>query len=285
MPSTARSPRRQLQSHIDAVAGLLLHALLELLQVVLLQPEHARVRLVHQRLQYALVLHRLGRQHDLDQLLRRDLLQLQVARQPLHDAAELLAVGGRRRCGALPLGHPVVGPRQHRLELADLCAAEVAAHDHLHHGLAEAEEVRPRQHRHRAELRVRDDHVHQLGGGRVAPVVVLQRDQHRTDDLRAEALFRMVEAGLQQLGQIVVLGGADQARYGQAGERTAAGVQVVEQDAERVRVELDDGELGLGELGAVDLLGVRADGEARQAGVRVVFVLVAGLGAVFVWCG
>lgn len=92
----------------------------------------------------------------------------------------------------------------------------------------------------------------------------------------------MVEAGLQQLGQVVVLGGADQARYGQAGERTAAGVQVVEQDAERVRVELDDGELGLGELGAVDLLGVRADGEARQAGVRVVFVLVARLGAVFV---
>jgi len=65
--------------------------------------------------------------------------------------------------------------------------------------------------------------------------------------------------------------------YGDAGQRTGARVQVVEQDPERVRVELDDVELRLGQLGAIDLLGVGADGEAWHGQLvvaRLVLVLV-----------
>lgn len=40
-------------------------------------------------------------------------------------------------------------------------------------------------------------HVDQLGGGRVAPVVVLQRNQHRADNLDAQELFAMMKASLQ----------------------------------------------------------------------------------------
>lgn len=53
----------------------------------------------------------------------------------------------------------------------------------------------------------------------------------------------MVEAGLQQLGQVVVLRGADQPRDVGAGERAGARVQVVQQKPEGLRVELDDVEL------------------------------------------
>ena len=53
----------------------------------------------------------------------------------------------------------------------------------------------------------------------------------------------MVKAGLQQLRQVVVLGRADQPGDVEAGERAGAGVEVAEQNAERLAIELDDREL------------------------------------------
>lgn len=54
-----------------------------------------------------------------------------------------------------------------------------------------------------------DDHVDEFGGGCVAPVVVLQGVQHRAHEFRAQELLGMVEAGLEQIGKVVMLGGAD----------------------------------------------------------------------------
>lgn len=65
--------------------------------------------------------------------------------------------------------------------------------------------------------------------------------------------------------------------YGDAGQRTGARVQVVEQNSECVRIEFDDVELRLGQFGAIDLLGVGADGEAWHGQLviaRLVLVLV-----------
>ena len=58
-----------------------------------------------------------------------------------------------------------------------------------------------------------------------------------------QELLGVVEARLQQLRQVVVLGGADEARDVGAGQGAGAGVQVVEQQPERLGVELDDVEL------------------------------------------
>ena len=58
-----------------------------------------------------------------------------------------------------------------------------------------------------------------------------------------DELLGVVEAGLQQLGQIVVLCGADESGDGEAVDGARAGVQVGQQHAERVAVELDHVEL------------------------------------------
>ena len=58
--------------------------------------------------------------------------------------------------------------------------------------------------------------------------------------------------------------GADQTGYVVASERTRARVQVIEQQAERLGVEFDDGELGLGQFGTIDFLDVGADAEPRH---------------------
>jgi hypothetical protein len=62
---------------------------------------------------------------------------------------------------------------------------------------------------------------------------------NNTNNFYPKELLGVVKAGLQQLGQVVVLGSADEAGDGGARERAAARVQVVQQDAERLRVELD----------------------------------------------
>ena len=64
-----------------------------------------------------------------------------------------------------------------------------------------------------------------------------------THHVHPEELFGVVEAGLQQLGQVVVLGGADEAGHAAASERTRALVQVVQQNSERLRLKLDYREL------------------------------------------
>ena len=58
-----------------------------------------------------------------------------------------------------------------------------------------------------------------------------------------DELLGVVEAGLQQFREVVVLGGADESGDGEAVEGARAGVQVRQQHAERVPVELDDVEL------------------------------------------
>ena len=48
-------------------------------------------------------------------------------------------------------------------------------------------------------------------------------------DLRPYELLGMMEAGLDEVRKVVVLGGTDEARDGDAGERAAPRVQVVQQ--------------------------------------------------------
>jgi len=94
--------------------------------------------------------------------------------------------------------------------------------------------------------------------------------------LRPDELLRVVKASLQKLGQVIVLGGADKPGDGQAGERTGPRVQVGQQEAKRLAVELDDGELRLGQARRVHLLAVRAEAQFghRQLGdvVRLFFM-------------
>ena len=115
-----------------------------------------------------------------------------------------------------------------------------------------------------------EDHVDKLRGRAVPPVVGLQRPQHLTGDLCPDELFGVVETGLDQVGQIVVLGGADEAGNGETGERAAAGVEVVQQHLERLVVELNDMELRLQQLVPVHLLGVGADTQLGQREVGAV---------------
>ena len=58
-----------------------------------------------------------------------------------------------------------------------------------------------------------------------------------------DELLGVVEARLQQLREVVVLGGADESGDGEAVEGARARVQVRQQDAERLAVELDHAEL------------------------------------------
>ena len=80
-----------------------------------------------------------------------------------------------------------------------------------------------------------------------------------------DELLGVVEAGLEEVGKVVVLGGADEAGDGDAGERAAARVEVVQQHLgghvtcgqlnhlECFRVKLDNRELCLQQLGPVNL--------------------------------
>ena len=79
-----------------------------------------------------------------------------------------------------------------------------------------------------------------------------------------------MKAGLDEVWEVVVLRGADEAGDGEAGERTAAGVEIVQQDLEGVRLELNDVELGLEQFVPVNLLGVSADTELGQSHVGAV---------------
>lgn len=120
--------------------------------------------------------------------------------------------------------HLVLRPRQHRLEFAHFRYLQVSAHDHLHHALAEAEKVWCLKQGICSGLHESQNHINKLGCWRIAPIVVLQRHEHGADDVDAQELLGVVEAGLQQLGQVVVLGGANQARNGLTRERAAAGM-------------------------------------------------------------
>ena len=75
----------------------------------------------------------------------------------------------------------------------------------------------------------------------------------------------MMKAGLQKLRQIVVLGGANQTWDVAAGQWTRSRVKVVEQQAERFRVEFNDGELALCQLAAIHLLYVGANAQPRNS--------------------
>lgn len=175
-----------------------------------------------------------------DELLGRYPVQFQVSAESLHDALELdLRVDLAR----LPVLDPVLRPLEHRLELLDLAHLQSPAHDHLNHRLAQREEVRILEQLVSSGLDEREDHVDQLRGGRVSPTVVLQRAQHHAHDLDPQELLRVVETRLQKLRQVVVLRRADQTRNVAAGQRAGARLQVVEQNLERLRVELDDVEL------------------------------------------
>jgi hypothetical protein len=68
-------------------------------------------------------------------------------------------------------------------------------------------------------------------------------EYERTYNIDSDELFGVVKASLQQLGQVVVLGGADQARDVEAGQRARPGVQVTEQNPERFSVKLDNRKL------------------------------------------
>ena len=68
-------------------------------------------------------------------------------------------------------------------------------------------------------------------------------EYERTYNIDSDELFGVVKASLQQLGQVVVLGGADQARDVQARQRARPGVQVTEQNPERFSVKLDNRKL------------------------------------------
>jgi len=76
-----------------------------------------------------------------------------------------------------------------------------------------------------------------------------------------------MEAGLQELGQVVVFSSADEARYVVAGERAGTRVQVIQQQPERFPIELDDGEFGLGQFGTIHFLNVGADAQSRHGQV------------------
>jgi len=162
---------------LDGGLGGLLLAQLLTVRIQLGHPICAQIHLHHQRLHDAFVFHRLGGQDNGEQFAGRDSAQVQIPRQPLHNALELelgVLVGM-----VLQFAHLVLGPRQHRFEFPDLRRLQLPAHDHLDHRFGEMQELRALEQRVRLALHERQDHVDQLGGGCVAPVVVLQRDEHR----------------------------------------------------------------------------------------------------------
>ena len=108
-----------------------------------------------------------------------------------------------------------------------------------------------------------------------------------------DELLGVVEARLQQLREVVVLGGADESGDGEAVEGARARVQVRQQDAERLAVELDHAELQtsgvsggtctrmslsltnlcLSQLDPVHLLGVGAHAQPGHSQLRDVVVV------------
>lgn len=269
---------------------LFLNFLCACFDVAVLNSIHSRIRLIHERLQYPLVLNCFRRQNNFDELLRRNAMELQVPRQALHNAAEFhFGVGFRRHF----LFDFVLGPGQHGLKLPNFGNLQIPAHYHLHHALAEVQEVGHVEQCVRLGLDECQYHVDQLGRGRVAPVVVLERYQHSAHHVDAQELLRVVEARLQQLGQVVMLGSAnktcgkvnidqrDALRQNvgvftwdrDACQWTAAGVQIVQQNAERVRIELDDAEFGLRQLCSVHLLRIGADRQPRNGQLAALLVL------------
>lgn len=74
--------------------------------------------------------------------------------------------------------------------------------------------------------------------------------------------------------------------YRDAGQRTGACVQIVQEHTKRIRIEFDDVELGLGQFGAIDLLGVGADGEAwhgQLIAARLILIFVLTVSVCQVW--
>lgn len=120
--------------------------------------------------------------------------------------------------------HFILRPRQHRFELPDLRYLEVAAHDHLHHALAEIEKVFGYEKRISSRLDKGQYHIDEFTCWRVSPVVILQWDEHGTDDFDTKKLFGMMEARLKQLRKVVVLGSTDESRNCLTRERTTSGV-------------------------------------------------------------
>lgn len=63
-------------------------------------------------------------------------------------------------------------------------------------------------------------------------------------------------------------------------------MQIVQEHTKRIGIEFDNIKLGLGQLGAVDLLGVGADGEAwhgQLIAARLVLILVFTVSVCQVW--
>lgn len=130
-------------------------------------------------------------------------------------------------------------PSQHNLELVNFWDVKLSANNGLKHGFGQFQELLPVEEGDCPGVDELENHVDEFGGGGVAPVVVLKYVQHGTHHRKSKVLFGMMEAGLHQFGQVVVLGGADEAGDGLAAERTGTTVQVVNEQLERVAVELD----------------------------------------------
>lgn len=116
---------------LDGGLGGLLLAQLLTIRIQLGHPVGPQIHLHHERLHDAFVLHRFGGQDDGEQFAGRDPAQIQITRQPLHNAFELeLGVLVRM---IFQFAHLVLGPRQHCLKLSYLGRLQLPAHDHLHH--------------------------------------------------------------------------------------------------------------------------------------------------------
>ncbi len=101
-------------------------------------PVHAAVGLEHERLQYPLVLDGLARQHRLDEVLGRDLVQLEVLGEALHAGAKLQL--GLHLVARVLEADPILGPLEHGLKLVELGDLQVPGHNHLDHGLGQVYE-------------------------------------------------------------------------------------------------------------------------------------------------
>lgn len=63
-------------------------------------------------------------------------------------------------------------------------------------------------------------------------------------------------------------------------------MQIVQEHTKRIRIEFDDVELGLGQFGAIDLLGVGTDGEAwhgQLIAARLILIFVLTVSVCQVW--
>ena len=123
--------------------------------------------------------------------LRRNSIELQIPWKSIHACSEV-GLGVRFVLVTLLLYH-VLRPFQHSFKLMDLRYFEVSRHDHGDHSFGEIKKVwivedseRPRRTLKRAKLCWKKipgfyeskDHVDQLTGRAVPPVIALQRNQH-----------------------------------------------------------------------------------------------------------